>query len=167
LHSRTPWRYHGIGSTHFGPHVITLSDGWSKTMRTQNTLATGGISAQCTTPTTRSQEFKTPAKNALLKIILPAFSLLLGAAHAALAQPFCPVSDPLCQGLATQCVQTVPGTICRAQTIITDPAAPGGIRAESCSCFTDTECGGIQFIAANNSVRCLGACPVPPTGNQC
>ena len=137
-------------------------------MRILDKTEMSGIDSSCSSDTNRNHEKRGRANNPFLRIIALAFSIFAGAVASASAQPICPIADPLCQTLApTQCLMTVPGTICRAQTLILDPGAPGGIRAETCSCYTDTECGGIQYAAAANAVRCVGACPIPPNGNEC
>jgi len=92
-------------------------------------------------------------------------ALALTAFSSALGQPLCPVADPLCTGLATTCVSTVPGTQCRSQTIVVDSS--GILVAQSCACFADTECGAIFYDNLNDGVRCVGNCPVPPAGNEC
>lgn len=81
--------------------------------------------------------------------------------------PTCPVADPLCQNLATNCTNTTPGATCRAQMIISAPGTPGGVIVENCSCFNDTDCGAISYIPTLNAVRCTGTCPMPPQQNQC
>jgi hypothetical protein len=95
------------------------------------------------------------------------FGPLGGASNASAQGITCPIADPLCQNLASQCTTTVVGTQCVAKKIISDPLVAGGIRALNCGCDDGSSCGHIVFIAASNSVQCAGQCPVPPVGNDC
>ncbi|MBE7505974.1 MAG: hypothetical protein HS101_06760 [Planctomycetia bacterium] len=78
----------------------------------------------------------------------------------------CPIADPPCQNQPpSDCLGGSSSGLCRVKSVIFNPALPNLVEVEACGCVDQGTCGNIQV--QGDIVRCIGACPVPPPGNEC